>query len=238
MIRTAWFVAVAVGSTLFFSLMAVVGGLLSARSGWFDWVHRHWSRSLLTAAGVRVVASGLEHVRPGEARVFVANHQSAFDIWGLMAATPASLRFVAKDELGRIPIFARACRAAGHVFIDREDRRSAMAAVRRAGERMRREGLSLVLFPEGTRSPDGRLGVFKRGPFVLAIETRAPVVPVAVQGGARILGRGDRRIRPGALRIRFGPAIPTAALTEADRAALAERSRRRVAGMLEALEEG
>jgi 1-acyl-sn-glycerol-3-phosphate acyltransferase len=110
-IRTAWFVVVTFLSTLFFSLTAVVGGLVRAGRGWYDWVHRNWARSLLWAAGVRVEAQGVEHVRPGEAHLFVSNHQSLFDVWAMMAVLPVSLRFVTKKELGRIPIFGAACRS-------------------------------------------------------------------------------------------------------------------------------
>lgn len=235
MIRTWWFVAVGTTSTVFFSLAAVSGGLLGAGRGFFDWVHRSWAGILLRSAGVRVRTKGLEHVEVGGAQILVANHQSAFDIWALMRKTPASLRFVAKQELSRVPIFARACRSAGHVFIDRNDRQAAMAAIRAAGDRMRREGLSLVLFPEGTRSADGRLGRFKRGSFVLAIETRAPLVPVAIQGGAQIQPKGSRRVHPGVLLVRFGEPIQTRGLTAADRDALTERCRVAVEEMLEGL---
>lgn len=235
MIRSLLFFPVAVVSTLFFSLVAVAGGLVGARKGLYDWVHRNWARTMLGMAGVRVRADGLEHVRAGGAQIFVCNHQSAFDIWALMATLPASLRFVAKQELARIPVFARACRSAGHVFIDREDRAGALAAIRDAGRRMREEGLSLVLFPEGTRSSDGRLGRFKKGTFVLAIETGIDLVPVSLEGGARRHPRGALRIRPGRMWLRCGPAIPTSGLTAEDRAQLTERTRAAVAGMLEEL---
>lgn len=232
MIRTVWFFAVTFASTLLFSVLAVGAGLLRAPKGWFDWIHRSWARSLLGAAGVEVRARGLEHVRPHHAQILVANHQSMFDIWALMAEVPVSLRFVAKRELGRIPVFGAACRAAGHVFIDRRDAARASTAIRRAGERMHREGLSLVLFPEGTRSADGALGRFRRGAFALAIEIRAPLVPIAIDGGARIFPRGVRRVRPGTIELRCAPPIPLEKMTSEDRDALVERTRRDVERML------
>lgn len=235
MIRTAWFAMVTFVSTLFFSLLGVVGGLVRAGRGWYDWIHRHWSRSLLRAAGVRVEAEGLEHVRPDGAHVVVSNHQSLFDVWALMAALPASLRFVTKQELGRIPIFGAACRSAGHVFIDRGNAARASQAIRAAGERMRREGLSLVLFPEGTRSPNGELKRFKKGAFTLAIETQADLVPVAIDGGGRILSRGSRRVRPGTIRLRCAPPIPLRGMTAADRDPLVDGTRDTVEGLLREL---
>lgn len=232
MLRTFFFAPFAVLCTLAFSSVGVVGGLLGAGKGLFDWIHRNWSRSLLWAAGVRVEAEGLERLRPDAAQIIVANHQSMFDIWALMAVLPVSLRFVAKEELSRVPVFAGACRAAGHVFIDRKDTASAVEEIREAGARMRREGLSLVLFAEGTRSVDGRLRPFKRGPFTLAIETQAPLVPVAVEGGGRILPKGSRRLRPGTLRVRCGEPISVKGLAAQDRDALLARTREAIQGML------
>lgn len=237
MIRTLWFAAVTFLSTLFFSLVGVVGGIVRARRGWYDWIHRNWSRSLLLAAGVRVEAEGLGHVRPGRAHLFVSNHQSLFDVWALMAVMPASLRFVAKRELGQIPIFGAACRSAGHVFIDRDNAARAGEAIRAAGERMEREGLSLVLFPEGTRSPDGELRRFKKGAFALAIETQADLVPVAIDGGGRVLSRGARKVCPGAIRLRCAAPVPLRGMTAADRDALTKGTRDTVERLLGELRE-
>ena len=236
MIRTGLFYVVTFTSTLFFSLTAVVGGLIRAPRGWYDWIHRNWSRSLLWAAGVEVEAEGLEHVRSDKGLIIVSNHQSMFDIWTMMAALPVSLRFVAKGELGRIPIFGAACRSAGHVFIDRSDPIRASAAIRAAGERMAREGLSLVFFPEGTRSPDGGLRRFKKGSFALAIETQADLVPLAIDGGARVLPKGARRVRPGIIRLECAPAVPLRGLTTDDRDDLTRRTRETVESMLEGLQ--
>lgn len=232
MIRTLLFAFVAAVSTAFFSLVSVVGGLVGAGKGLHDWVHRNWSATLLRAAGVRVELEGVERVRRDAPQIFVSNHQSMFDIWALMAGLPVSIRFVAKEELSRIPLFARACRSAGHIFIDRSDRAGAIERMRSAGERMASENLSLGLFPEGTRSPDGRLQAFKKGTFVLAIETQAPVVPVAVDGGARILPKGSHRLVPGPIRVRFGTPIPTRGMTADDRDELLARTRSAIERML------
>jgi 1-acyl-sn-glycerol-3-phosphate acyltransferase len=237
-IRTALFTVTTFASTLFFSLTAMLGGLVRAPRGLFDWVHRNWSRSLLRVAGVRVDAAGHEGLDPDGSYVFVSNHQSFFDIWAMMATLPASLRFVAKKELSRIPLFATAMRAAGHVFIDRKNPNSASAAIRRAGKRMRSEGLSLVFFPEGTRSPDGSLQRFKKGSFSLAIETQVELVPVAVDGGAEILPRGAKRPSPGTLRLRCAEPISLAGLDARDRDRLLEQTRSTISRMLGELQRG
>lgn len=232
MIRALAFGGVVLVSTLFFSLVSIVAGLLRAKKGAHDWVHRNWSRTVLWAAGVKVEVTGLEHVRPGGAQIFVSNHQSMFDIWAMFATLPVSLRFIAKREMSRIPVFAHAMRHAGHVFIDRKDRAQASEAMRRAGQRMREEGLSLGLFPEGTRSRDGALGTFKKGTFALAIETGTTLVPIAVDGGAEIMPDG-LRLRPRPLLMYCGAPIDLSGLDAGDRDDLLARSRAEISGMLE-----
>lgn len=233
MIRFALFAAAAVPLTLVFSLISLVGGLLRAPAGLHDWVHRWWSRILLRIAGVRVHTEGLEHVEPGAPQVIVANHQSILDIPALFATLPVSLRFVAKRELSRVPVFAHAMRQAGHVFIERSSVSQAIRRMREAGRRMKEQRLALGLFPEGTRSPDGRLRSFHKGTFVLAIQTQTRIVPVAVEGGARILPKGEPRLRPGVIHVRCGRPISLEGLGRDDRDRLVERTREAVAGMLE-----
>lgn len=230
MIRSAWFGLVTIAASAWYSTLALIGGLTRARRGWFDRVHRGWARALLGAAGVRVEVSGLENLSTDAPQILVANHQSTFDIFAMFAALPVSIRFIAKQELARIPVFAQAMRAAGHVFIDRGDRRGAAAAMRAAGTRMRKERFSLGLFPEGTRSRTGALRDFKKGSFVLAIETQLPLVPVAVDGGWRLASGGG--LRPGTVRIRIGPPIPTEGRTVEDRDAVLRAVRTEVRRLL------
>ncbi|MDH3735261.1 MAG: 1-acyl-sn-glycerol-3-phosphate acyltransferase [Gemmatimonadota bacterium] len=232
MIRTWLFYLVAFPSTLFFSSLGAVCGLVRARPSAFDWIHRNWARSLLWGAGVRLEVQGLEHSVPGRGQIIVANHESMFDIWALMSAVPASLRFVAKEELSKIPVFAAACRAAGHVFIDRRRAAAAGDAMRAAGERMKEEGLTLVLFAEGTRSPDGELRPFRKGAFAIAIETQTFLVPVAIDGTAGILPTGGKRVHPGTVRIRLAEGTSLEGKTSADRDELVRDSQGAVARML------
>jgi len=229
--RTVWFWIVTIPATAFFSTVSIIGGLMRAPAGLHDWVHRNWGRTELWAAGVRTRVTGLQHVNPSAPQIFVANHQSIFDIFAILATVPASVRFVAKKELGRIPIFAQAMRAAGHVFIDRRDRRRASEAMRRAGRRMKRDRLSLGLFPEGTRSPDGALQEFKKGTFVLAIETQVPIVPVAVDGGWQVSDRG--RIRGAEMRVALAEPLPTEGKSADDRDAVLGAVRAEIGAMLE-----
>ncbi|MCL7959467.1 MAG: 1-acyl-sn-glycerol-3-phosphate acyltransferase [marine benthic group bacterium] len=232
MLRTVWFWIVTVPATAFFSAVSILGGLVRAPASLHDWVHRNWGRTELWAAGVRTTVTGLEHVSHTAPQIFVANHQSIFDIFAILAYVPASVRFVAKKELGRIPIFSLAMRTAGHIFIDRQDRRGATEAMRRAGIRMKRYRLSLGLFPEGTRSQTGQLGDFKRGTFALAIETRVPIVPLAVDGGYRVSTRG--RIRASRMVVQLSKPIATEGKTLDDRDEVLSVVRADICRMLEA----
>lgn len=233
MIRWLVFYGLGIPVTAFFSALAVVGGLLGAGKGWFDWIHRTWSGIQLRLAGVRVETAGVEHLRREGPQVLAANHQSLLDILALFSSLPVSLRFVAKQELSRWPVFAGAMRRAGHVFIDRTDRRQAVEVMREAGERMGEEGLSLAVFPEGTRSDDGRLARFRRGAFSLAIETGAELVPVAVEGGSEILPRGARRLEPGTIRIRCAEPLSLAGRDREERDRVLRGTREAIEGMLE-----
>src|SRR5204862_2744753 len=147
-----------------------------------------------------------------------------FDIWALAATRPGSVRFVAKHELGRIPLLGRAMITAGHIMIDRANPARALEAYRQAAAVIG-SGISAVVFPEGTRSRTGELLPFKNAPFGLAIAAGVPVVPVYVHNSFQILPKGGVRLHPRPIRILVGEPIPTAGLSLDDRQRLAERTR-------------
>ncbi|WP_419948483.1 lysophospholipid acyltransferase family protein [Candidatus Palauibacter sp.] len=238
MIRNALFYVALVVSTGFFSIVAVVAVRIGGGHAAIDWIDRNWARSLLAVGGVRLTVHGLEHLDPSGSQIIVANHQSYFDVWALMAALPVSLRFIAKRELARIPLLGRAMEAGGHVFIDRAHARRARETLRIAGRRMRHEGLTLVVFPEGTRSRDGKLGRFRRGSFALALETGVPLVPVALEGGYRVYPPGSRRVKPGRMTLRLAPPISLAGVDRPDRGELMRETRAAIEAMLGGAGEG
>jgi 1-acyl-sn-glycerol-3-phosphate acyltransferase len=214
-------------ATVHHSMRAALAGLRGERfnpGGVYDDAPRAWSRSILKAAGVRVDVSGLEHLPSDQACVIVSNHNSFMDVWVLAAALPGSVRFIAKQELFRIPLLGRAMRASGQISIDRSQLRSAMGAYDDAIARLR-EGISPVIFAEGTRSRTGALQPFKKGPFVLAIAAQVPVVPVYIAGSREVLPPGSMRVRPGTISLRIGQPIPTSGLTHDDRDRLSARTR-------------
>jgi 1-acyl-sn-glycerol-3-phosphate acyltransferase len=183
-------------------------------------ISRLWGWLILRTSGVKVVIEGLEHLAGLNSYVLVSNHQSFFDIFAICAWMPGEPRFVAKQELGKIPVLGLAMRRSGHVMIDRA---KGGQAIRKA-LKLAREGFSMVIFAEGTRFSDNRVHPFNDGAAWLAIATRQKCVPMAISGTASFFPRGARIVRPGRrMRMAIGPAIDTAQLHGADREALTQK---------------
>ena len=190
-----------------------------------------WAPGLLRGAGARLHVHGAEAIDWSRPCVIVANHQSMIDICALFRAVPVPLRFVIKSELGRVPFLGAYTRAMGMVFVQRA-RRGAGEAMLRDSVPLLQAGACLCVFPEGTRSLDGRVAPFRSGAFRAAIAAGVPVVPVAIHGAGAVLPpRGLFRVRPGAIELRFGAPLRVA---DADPKALAEAARSAIATMLEA----
>lgn len=173
-----------------------------------DCVSRWWTRAVLRIAGVRLKVQGLDRLDPARQYIFMANHQSNIDIPVLMQSLAGfQLRWLAKKELLCVPIFGWALWASSQIIVDRSNRSKAVASLRRAKEVMAR-GISIVVFPEGTRSLRGELLPFKRGGIVLALRTRTQIVPVTINGSGAILPRGDWRVRRGEIEVIIGEPVP------------------------------
>jgi len=170
-----------------------------------------WSRLLCRWNGIDVQVEGLEHVQRNRAQVFVANHQGYFDIFTLSGYLPVQLCWMAKASLFRIPFVGWAMRAADYIPVVRTDRKNAYQAFLSAIEKLK-QGYSIVIFPEGTRSEDGRIGEFKKGGTLLALRSGAPVVPVTLVGTGRIMQKGSGVVRPGRVRLVVSPPIESDAL--------------------------
>lgn len=227
MIQVFRYVAALVGLTAWYGTSVILAALARVAhrpGGVYDRAAREWGRGLLRATGVTVEVRGEERLRPDRPCVYVANHASFADIWVLLASLPGTIRFVFKKEFLRFPLLGLAMVRAGHIRIDRQRRAAAFAAYDDAAQAVRR-GTSPVVFAEGTRSRDGRLLPFKKGPFVLAIAAQVPVVPVLVEGGFALMPRGALAPRRGTMRVAIGEEIPTVGLDYDDREALAERTR-------------
>lgn len=195
--------------TLIFGLLALPVALLPRGANGVFLLAKLWSWGLLGAGGVRVACRREVPLDPGRSYVFLANHQSMFDIPLLIGTSPVQLRFAAKRSLFRIPVFGWAIRAGGFIPVDRGDRAKARATFAAAHERLR-GGTSVLLFPEGSRSLDGRLHRFERGGFLVALKTGLPIVPVGVRGTLAAQRRGSFRITPARVEVRYGAPIDPA----------------------------
>jgi 1-acyl-sn-glycerol-3-phosphate acyltransferase len=204
------FIAVWV-ATIPLAAIAVLGRLLRLRGGTHDvaqWCMRTWARSLCLAAGAKVVVHHPERMLPARGSVYASNHVSWFDVFAIASVLPR-YTFIAKAELRKIPIFGAGAEAAGVVFLARENRKSAFESYHGAAAEVER-GQNVVVFPEGTRGYEYALRPFKKGPFVLAIAAKAPVVPVVVYGAREVMPKGRWRIRANTVHVHFLEPVETA----------------------------
>lgn len=192
--------------TLAGSILALVVCWIPPRGRMVFRVARAWSHGVLASSGVRLSSDYAVELDPRQRYIFMANHQSLFDIPALIVAAPTETRFLAKRSLFQIPLFGWALAAGGFVSVDRRGGGRAHEGFRRALEQLR-SGASILVFPEGTRSLDGRLLPFKRGGLLLALRSGLPIVPVGVRGTLEIRRRGSYRIDPGPIAVRYGRPI-------------------------------
>jgi 1-acyl-sn-glycerol-3-phosphate acyltransferase len=172
-------------------------------------INQLWTWLVLRIGGISVTVSGLENIEAGHQYIFMVNHQSNIDIPVLVQSLVRfQLRWIAKKELLRVPLFGWAMWATKHVTIDRSDPLDAVKSLERAKERIA-AGISIVVFPEGTRSRDGRLLPFKKGGFLLATQTRTKIVPITIWGSANVLPAGEWRLRPGIVEVFVDKPIAT-----------------------------
>lgn len=207
-IRSLAIITGAVLSTALFAPLAIAVSIFSRRSNGAHIIGRIWARSLLWISRIRVDVKGWHHIDPGASYIYMANHQSQFDIPVLLAHLRVQFRWLAKVELFRIPIFGLAMRRAGYISIDRSDRESAIESLRAAAIIIR-NGTSVLIFPEGTRSRDGSIHPFKKGGFVLAVDAGVPVVPVVIHGTWGIMPKQKLLITPGRVTLEILPPIDT-----------------------------
>ncbi|MFO0724513.1 MAG: lysophospholipid acyltransferase family protein [Myxococcota bacterium] len=205
--------------TIGYSLAAVPAVLVDPDRG-APRMARRWAKRCLGLAGVDVEIDAPPDLGPGP-YVVMANHTSHFDVVALYGHLPIGVRFVAKKELSYIPVFGWVLALGAAIIIDRKNHEAAVRSLDKAGQAVA-AGASVLLFPEGTRTPPGHLGDLKKGPFHLALAARVPVLPVGIEGSGDVLAKGDWHIRRGHIRIRIGTPIPTTGYPEgeAGRAAL------------------
>ncbi len=208
MLLTVWFYFVLVVTTIIASIAVIIATIFDPKGNSPLKVTKIWGAGLLKSIGVKTEVHGLENLESHRPCIYAANHQSAFDIFVLLAVLPPTVRFLAKKELFAIPLFGPALGRAGNLPVDRSNRQTAMKSINRAAQAVR-EGSSIIIFPEGTRSTTSEMLPFKKGGFVLAIKSGQPIVPVSISGARAILPRGWGRVHSGPIKVVFGRPIPT-----------------------------
>ena len=199
---------------------------------------RAWASLVLKVAGVRVILENKAVIDSSLPQVLVTNHVSWIDVLVLAAFVPGRYVFVAKKEVERIPVFGAAVRACGHIYIDRGDKTRALASLDIARKRLEEAAPTVIIFPEGTRSNTGELGPFKKGAFVLAIQTGASVVPAAIFGSREVMKRGSLLINSGIVRVHFGEPIQVGGYSMASRSKLTHRAQQVVSELQKRYETG
>jgi 1-acyl-sn-glycerol-3-phosphate acyltransferase len=226
-LRTAYAWTLGVTLTLFWSTLGLLTWPVSPRGELYLRFARIWSGMILRGLSIPLEVEQEQELDPDRPFLFMSSHRSVFDIFALFLATRHSLRMVAKRELFFIPVFGWALWMCGFIPIDRSNRESAIRSLEEAARKVR-EGISVLVFPEGTRGPGDGLLPFKKGGFVLALEAGVPVVPIAILGSERIMPKGSLKVGRGRIQVRMGRPIPTAGRGSRDRDLLMGEVRRAI----------
>jgi 1-acyl-sn-glycerol-3-phosphate acyltransferase len=222
MIRTLFIYICVVLVTFVFGLAAIFVSFFSRSGNTAHKVAYGWAKSIIGFSGVKVNVTGVENIHPENSYIYMCNHQSNFDIPVLLAYLPVQFRWLAKAELFKIPVFGQGMRGAGYISIDRSDQESAFRSISEAAQKIK-NGVSVMIFPEGTRSKDGKIKSFKKGGFVLAVDSGIPIVPVIIKGTYAIMSKGNLRINPGPVDLEIQKPIETCGYTRESKEALMDR---------------
>jgi len=220
-------------AVILFGTGAIIASFLDSRGNWPHIVARWWAKSILFVSRTKVNVRGLENIDPNKPYIFMPNHSSNFDIPVLLGHLPVQFRWLAKAELFKFPLFGYAMKRVGYISIDRSNRKSAFESLEKAATAIR-NGRSVLIFPEGTRSRDNRIQEFKKGGFVLAIKSGVPIVPVIIHGTWQIMAKTGITIRPGNVLLEILQPIDTTAYPLNQKERLMDDLRRRMIDVYEA----
>ncbi|UCF93216.1 MAG: 1-acyl-sn-glycerol-3-phosphate acyltransferase [Desulfobacterales bacterium] len=224
MLRTLYVLTWVAGATFVLGSLAVVLSLFHLTGNPIHHIAALWAKSILAVSRIKVTVNGIENIDPQTSYIFMCNHQSNFDIPVILAHLPVQFRWLAKAELFKIPILSRSMRGAGYISIDRSNQESAFKSIKQAAQTVK-DGVSVMIFPEGTRSRDGKIGPFKKGGFVLAVDSGVPIVPLIIHGTRAIMAKGGMRIKPGDVVLEIAKPIETGQYTRVSKEALMQEVR-------------
>jgi 1-acyl-sn-glycerol-3-phosphate acyltransferase len=227
MIRTIFVWSCIVVTTLVLGFLAFITYPFDRKGRVVHHYARLWGKAALLANRVKVRVEGMEHLKGEGPYIFMSNHQGSYDIFAFLGHLPFQFKWLAKKELFSIPFFGWTMAAAGYIRIDREGTRRTVDALDEAARKIR-EGMSVVIFPEGSRSPDGSIQPFKKGGFTLAIKSKVPIVPIAITGSREIMPKERLTAASGEIRIRMDHPIYTQNYSLKDRKSLMEKVRQSI----------
>ncbi len=207
--RIYWFYFLISLSTIIFSIIGIILTPIDWRGKIWSKIVRNWAKSILWISNIHYSIIGLDRLDPNQQYVFASNHESAFDIPLTLGGIPWHVVPIAKKELKRIPFLSWAMIAAGHIFIDRTNHEKALKSIDKIRKSLKKNPRSILIFPEGTRSLDGKMKPFKKGGIILAINAGLPIVPMACCGTYDVLVKGSKTFNPKSIELRFAPPIST-----------------------------
>ena len=211
-------------STVILGTVAIFLSLFDSSGNLPHLIARLWGKIQLATTGTTVKIQGVENIDPQKSYILVSNHQSNFDIFAFLGYLPVQFRWIAKAELFRAPFMGWAMSRIGYIAIERESPKKAYRSMLQAAEKVK-NGVSVMIFPEGTRSLDGNLQPFKKGLFLIALKSQAPILPITICGTGKIMQKGDWRIYPGNVQIIIDPPVETAGIPTEKEGELSARVR-------------
>jgi 1-acyl-sn-glycerol-3-phosphate acyltransferase len=224
MIRTTFVWSCIVIATFVLGVFTFVSYLFDRKGKMGHYYAKVWGKIALLANRVKVRVEGMEHLNGKGPYLFMSNHQGFYDIFALLGHLPYQFKWLAKKELFSVPFLGWTMAAVGYISIDRGGTRNTVEAMNEAAQKIR-DGMSVVIFPEGSRSPDGSIQPFKKGGFTLAIKSKVPIVPIAISGSRDIMPKDKLTATPGEIRILVGHPIETANCSLKDRESLMKNVR-------------
>ena len=216
--------------TAFMGTLSLAASLVDGKGKRQHRIAQRWARMVMRLIGVEVVVTGAENLTPGQAYVFCSNHLSLIDTPLVFGYLPWEFRILARHGLWRVPFLGWHLKRAGHMPVNREDR-TGLRNLSAAADRVR-QGMSVLIFPEGGRSPDGTMGDFKPGAAYVALKAGVPIAPFCIIGSRQIHKKGSVTLYPGRVELHFGRPIPTTGMTPKDARHLTALTRQRIADLL------
>jgi 1-acyl-sn-glycerol-3-phosphate acyltransferase len=226
-LRVLWLALWAAIATLILAVPIIAAGLLSRTGNLAFSLSKIWAYTMLAVSFVRTEIKNRNRIHPKTSYILISNHQSLYDILALVTTLGIQYRWFIKTEVLKIPLFGYGLYASRNIFIDRSNTARAIESINKGIERLPK-GVSLMVFAEGTRSPDGRIHEFKKGGFVTAVRRKIPILPVTVNGSRRILPKGSLAFKPGKIQVVIGDPIDTGGYTTESVDKLIDRTRQAI----------